>query len=124
VEKVIHYIRHNFWPLRSFTDLFDLSGSGRALRDTIANVRVHGTTGQRPIERFQAQALRPLPEFLPDCRDHRPCKGLLRFSIRFDAKSYTCPLGPSANSVIVQSRPPHPLRLSQDKVIATHSRFL
>ena len=25
VEKgVIHYIRHNFWPLRSFTDLFDL----------------------------------------------------------------------------------------------------
>jgi len=23
-KGVIHYIRHNFWPLRSFTDLFDL----------------------------------------------------------------------------------------------------
>src|SRR4030042_1303946 len=75
VEKgVIHYIRHNFWPLRSFTDLFDLQAQANHWRDTIANVRIHGTTGQRPIRRFQAQALRPLPEFLPDCRDTASAK--------------------------------------------------
>jgi transposase len=67
VEKgVIHYIRHNFWPLRSFSDLFDLQAQADHWRDTIANVRIHGTTGQKPIERFQVQALRALPEGLPD----------------------------------------------------------
>ena len=69
VEKgAIHYIRHNFWPLRSFTNLDDLQAQANHWRDQVANRRVHRTTGWRPIERFQPEAMRPLPEFLPDCR--------------------------------------------------------
>jgi len=95
VEKgVIHYIRHNFWPLRSFTDLFDLQAQADHWRDTLANVRIHGTTGQRPIERFQVQALRPLPGFVPDCRDTACARVYSDFSFRFDANTlYRSPLG-------------------------------
>jgi transposase len=123
VEKgVIHYIRHNFWPLRSFTDLFDLQAQAEHWRDTIANVRVHGTTGQRPIERFQAQALRPLPEFLPDCRDTAPAKVYSDFSIRFDANTYTVPPWAIGKQVIVKADPRTLCVYLKDKVIVTHSR--
>jgi transposase len=123
VEKgVIHYIRHNFWPLRSFTDLFDLQAQAEHWRDTIANLRVHGTTGQRPIERFQSQALKPLPEFLPDCRDTAPAKVYSDFSIRFDANTYTVPPWAIDKQVIVKADHRTLCVYLKDKVIATYPR--
>ena len=75
VEKgAIHYIRHNFWPLRTFRDLTDLQAQANQWRDQVANVRVHTTTGQPPIERFDPKAMRPLPALLPDCRDTAQAK--------------------------------------------------
>ena len=121
-KGAIHYIRHNFWPLRSFTDLFDLQAQAGHWRDTIANVRVHGTTGQRPIERFQVKALRPLPEFLPDCRDTAPAKVYSDFSIRFDANTYTVPPWAIGKQVIVKSDHRTLCVYLKDKVIATHPR--
>ena len=123
VEKgVIHYIRHNFWPLRSFTNLFDLQPQADHWRDTIANVRIHGTTGQKPIERFQVQALRALPEGLPDCRDTVPARVYSDFSIRFDANTYTVPPWAIDKQVIVKADHRTLTIYLKDKVIATHSR--
>jgi hypothetical protein len=123
VEKgVIHYIRHNFWPLRSFTDIFDLQIQADQWRDTVANVRVHGTTGQRPIERFQTQALKPLPVFLPDCRDTAPAKVYSDFSIRFDANTYTVPPWAIGKQVIVKADHRSLMIYLKDKVVATHPR--
>lgn len=123
VEKgAIHYIRHNFWPLRSFKDLSDLQVQADHWRDTVANVRIHSTTGQRPVERFQPQALRPLPEFLPDCRDTAPAKVHSDFSVRFDANTYTVPPWAIGKQVIVKADH-HTLTIYlRDKVIATHPR--
>ena len=123
VEKgVIHYIRYNFWPLRSFTNLFDLQPQADHWRDTIANVRIHGTTGQKPFERFQGQALRPLPEVLPDCRDTSPARVYSDFSIRFDANTYTVPPWAIGKQVIVKADH-HTLNVYlKDKAIATHPR--
>jgi transposase len=70
VEKgAIHYIRHNFWPLRTFRDLTDLQAQANQWRDQVANVSVHTPTGQPPIQRFDPKAMRSLPALLPDCRD-------------------------------------------------------
>jgi len=123
VEKgAIHYIRHNFWPLRSFTDLRDLQSQADHWRDTVANVRTHGTTGQRPIDRFQPQALRPLPEFLPDCRDTAPARVYSDFSVRFDANTYTVPAWAIGKQVIVKADH-HTLTIYlRAKAIATHTR--
>jgi transposase len=123
VEKgVIHYIRHNFWPLRSFTNLFDLQPQADHWRDTIANVRIHGTTGQRPIERFQVQALRPLPQVLPDCRDTSPARVYSDFSIRFDANTYTVPPWAIGKQVIAKADHRTLTVYLKDKAIATHPR--
>jgi transposase len=92
VEKgAIHYIRHNFWPLRSFTNLDDLQAQANHWRDQVANRRVHRTTGFRPIERFRPEAMRPLPEFLPDGRDTAVAKVHSDFAIQFDGNTYSAP---------------------------------
>jgi transposase len=75
VEKgAIHYIRHNFWPLRTFRDLTDLQAQANQWRDQVANVRIHTTTGEPPIQRFDPKAMRPLPALVPDCRDTAQAK--------------------------------------------------
>ena len=123
IEKgAIHYIRYNFWPLRSFKDLKDLQAQANHWRDHVANVRIHSTTGEKPIDRFKAESMRPLPELLPDCRDTAPLKVHSDFSIRFDGNSYTVPPWAIGKQVIAKADN-HTLTIYlKDKPIATHAR--
>lgn len=52
VESGVKYVRRNFWPGARFTDLDDLNRGGLRWCDEIANVRVHGTTKERPQDRL------------------------------------------------------------------------
>jgi transposase len=63
VERPVRYLKDNFWVGRQFTSLEDLQAQGDLWRDTVANVRQHGTLHERPIDRFQHEksALLPLP---------------------------------------------------------------
>ena len=91
IEAAIKYIRRNFWPLRSFKDLNDVQGQARKWLSTIANVRIHQTTGQQPDERFEDVNLKSLPDLLPDCREVCLLKVHKDFAVRFDANTYTTP---------------------------------
>src|SRR5271169_1410160 len=68
VERAIGYARQNFWPLREFTDLHDVNRQARQWLSEIANQRQHRETRQRPIDRFQPTALKPLPVIPYDYR--------------------------------------------------------
>ena len=48
VEDGIKFLRGNFWPGRTFTDLADLNAQARAWRDTFANPREHAATRKVP----------------------------------------------------------------------------
>jgi transposase len=63
VESGIKYVKGNFWPGIQFIDDEDLNRQGRTWYETVANVRVHGTTHERPIDRWPAEraALHALP---------------------------------------------------------------
>jgi transposase len=123
VEKgAIHYIRHNFWPLRTFRDLTDLQAQANQWRDQVANVRVHNTTGQRPIERFDPKAMRPLPDLVPDCRDQAPAKVHTDFSIRFDGNTYTVPPWLIGKTITVKADHHQVTCYFKDKTVATHLR--
>jgi transposase len=69
VENSIGYLRKNFWPLRTFTDLADVNSQVRQWLDQIANKRLHRETRQTPDERFRPECLGPLPPLIPDYRD-------------------------------------------------------
>ena len=91
IESAIKYIRRNFWPLRSFKDLNDVQGQARKWLSTIANVRIHQTTGRQPNERFEDVKLKSLPDLLPDCREVSLLKVHKDFAVRFDGNTYTTP---------------------------------
>jgi len=64
VERPIRYLRDNFFYGRSFVSDDDLNAQVQQWLEERANVRVHATTQERPVERFkrdERQALLPLP---------------------------------------------------------------
>ena len=91
VEKSVAYLRSNFWPLRSFTDLADVNRQVRQWLDEVANVRLHRETRQRPCDRFRPDTLRPLPALAPDYRDTAEVFVYKDLRWHFDANRYYAP---------------------------------
>jgi transposase len=52
VESGVKYFRRNFLPGRSFVDERDFAEQLGVWISTVADVRVHGTTHERPLDRF------------------------------------------------------------------------
>jgi transposase len=123
VEKgAIHYIRHNFWPLRSFTNLDALQAPANQWRDQIANRRVHRTTGFRPIERFHPEAMRPFPDVLPECRDTAVAKVHRDCAVQCDGNFYSAPPWAIAKTLTVKADHRHVTLSLKEKASATHTR--
>lgn len=91
VESGIHYFRTSFmdgrplesWPLlRSELDAW--------IRE-VANVRLHRTTRQRPVDRFEGERplLQPLPPQESDIAIPRPVKATSTARVHFDGNAYT-----------------------------------
>jgi transposase len=91
IESGIKYLRNNFFPARKFTDLEDIRVQVRQWLDTVANTRVHKTTGQKPLDRLCRDRLTPLPEVIPDCRETGTYLVHKDFGVRFDGNVYTTP---------------------------------
>jgi len=59
VESGIGYVRKNFWPrVVSYRSASDLVPQARDWLANTANVRIHGTTGERPLDRLPLEQLR------------------------------------------------------------------
>lgn len=56
VESGVKYVKRNFLPGREFRDLGDFNEQLRAWQLEVADVRVHGTTHERPLDRFAGEA--------------------------------------------------------------------
>jgi hypothetical protein len=56
----VAYLRGNFWSGLRVTDLAALNRQARHWLATVANVRVHGTTGETPVSRLPQEALAPV----------------------------------------------------------------
>jgi transposase len=62
VERVVHYVQHNFFAGESFVDLADCRVRAETWCSVTAGLRIHGTTQLKPIEAFRTQEL---PLLLP-----------------------------------------------------------
>lgn len=122
VERSIHYIRQNFWPLRSFTDLADVQRQVEEWLNTIANVRIHQTTGERPKDRFNKVTLRPLPQLLPDLRETLTVLVHKDFAVRFDGNTYTTPPWTIGKQLTLKADQTTVTIYHHEKAICTHSR--
>ena len=55
VERGVGYVKSSFLEGRAFVDLTDLNRQLEIWVDTVANVRVHGTTQTRPVDRHAGE---------------------------------------------------------------------
>jgi transposase len=60
VERGVQYVKDNFWPGRTYTDIADLNRQAIAWCRQV-DQRIHGTTGERPCDRIKDENLLPLP---------------------------------------------------------------
>jgi len=95
VERPFHYIENNFLKRQRsrFTDLDDLNARVKQWLANVANVRNHGTTRERPVDRLVRERpfLKPLPSIRP-----QPFLTLARqvgtdFSVAIDTHRYSVP---------------------------------
>lgn len=94
VESGVKYVKRNFVPGRVFRDLEDFNEQLATWQADVADLREHGTTHQRPIDRFtdEARALVPTaghPSFLQACvRDRVAAEDWL---VSIDGNRYSVP---------------------------------
>lgn len=122
IESAIKYLRRNFWPLRTFTDLCDVNRQVRKWLDTVANVRVHQSTLKRPVDRFVDVYLKALPELIADSRETQTLKVYKDFAVRFDANTYTTPPWAIGKQVTLKADQQTVTIFYQHKKIAVHDR--
>ena len=97
VERPIRYVRENFFYGRRFASDADLDAQLVRWLDEVANVRIHATTGERPLDRFERderQVLRPLAA--------RPYQ---RVALRRETKSQRFWRGDTPTLIEVERRP-------------------
>ena len=80
VERPVSYLRSSFFYGRTFTSDSDLNAQAQHWLDTVANVRVHSTLKERPLDRLARElgslkplALRPYRSYVlaPDVKKKR-----------------------------------------------------
>lgn len=125
VERGIGYVKENFWPSARFTDLLDLNAQAQGWVRTVADVRIHGTTGERPatrLERERAHLLAlPAPETVqPLLREVRKV-GRDGF-VRWDGSSYGVPWQWAGQLVAVQASATLVEIWANDQRVAVHPR--
>jgi transposase len=91
IERAVRYLRQNFWPLRTFSDLTDVNLQARHWLEQVANQRRHRETGETPAARFQPETLRALPVIVPDYRDTAEALVHKDLRLSFDVNRYCVP---------------------------------
>jgi transposase len=94
VERMVDYVRDNFLLGREFADLPDLNAQATAWLDGVANVRVHATTGHRPVDLLanEAEHLTPIGSIRPYTFVERlPRKVAAESMVSFRSSRYSVP---------------------------------
>jgi len=91
VEGGVRYVKRNALQGRSFECFEDYVHFAPQWRNTIANVRIHATTRQRPVDRFEDERvkLRPLPLIPFDTEEVVAGVATPHARVRFDGNRYS-----------------------------------
>lgn len=124
VESGVKYVKQNFWPrVKNFEDLSHLNVQARNWMDDIANVRVHGTTHEVPVDRWlqeHLKAFNPVP--FETVERHRR-KVFNDCQISYEGNRYSVPAQWVGQMVSVQDDKNGRIRIYADNVqVAEHTK--
>jgi len=107
VESGVKYFKGNFLPGRTFVDDVHLDEALREWMATVADVRVHGTTHERPLDRFGREAATLVPTgSQPSFRLEAPLHRIVAddWLVSVDTNRYSVPFTLVGQPVEIQRR--------------------
>jgi transposase len=126
VEGGVRYVKHNALAGREaeLTCFEDYLALAPLWRDQVANVRLHETTRERPIDRFQRECscLRPLPAIPFDTDEIVPAVVSPHARVEFDGNRYSTPPELVRRAVTIRADRDEVRVLHEGQVLAQHAR--
>jgi transposase len=124
VEAGVGYIKKNFLHGLELTDFHAIGAAAKVWLDTIANVRIHGETQQRPVdllvqERPHLRPLNPHPYDLAHTSTHVASS---QFRITLDTNQYSVPAAYAHRRLTVKAYPDRVCLYFDNQLIARHVR--
>ncbi len=127
VESGVKYVKGNFLPGRTFHDDQHLAEELLGWMTTIADQRIHGTTHERPIDRFTREQAALLPTTgQPSFRLEATYPRVVAddFLVNLDTNRYSVPFRLIGRTVQVQRTAGRVLMTYQGAVVAEHAELL
>ena len=124
VESGVGYVKKNFLRGLELTDLGAIQAAAQLWLDTIANVRIHGETHQRPVDLF-AQERQRLTSLNPNPYDVArtlTTNGSSQFRITLDTNKYSVPCAYAHRRLTVKAYPDRICIYFDNELIARHQR--
>jgi transposase len=123
VESGVKYVKRSFLPGQEFSSLADASEQVLAWVREVADQRIHGTTHEQPVARFQKENLRALtnrpPYQLQVCQMRRVANDCM---ISYASNRYSVPWKYVHQSVELQEHDDTLFIYFQGAIIATHRK--
>jgi transposase len=124
VENAVGYVKKNFLAGLEPSDFSQLNPAVRQWLDSVANVRLHGSTKRQPVELFATErpSLKPLPSRPYDLGTILPARANSQFRVTLDTNTYSVPAEYAGTHLTLKLYPDHLCLYHQDKLIARHLR--
>ena len=124
VESGVGYVKKNFLNGLEIPDFSALNPAAQVWLETIANVRIHGETHQRPVDRFAEEQprLHPAPSVAFDIATVESVRASSRFRVTYDTNRYSVPAEYATTPVTLKVYPDRLCIYHQEQLIARHPR--
>lgn len=124
VENGVGYVKKNFLNGLEIPSFAAINPAAIQWRDTIANVRIHGETNEKPIARFEKEKplLKALPVMPYDCAVIQPADVSRCCHIIFQSNRYSVPYLYASQRLTLKILPEQLLFFHNEKLVATHVR--
>jgi hypothetical protein len=124
VENAVGYVKKNFLAGLDIPDFSALGPAARHWLDTVANVRLHGETRQKPLDLWQQETpyLSPLPLHPFDIATVSQVRASRQFRVTFETNRYSVPAHYAGQALTLKTYPDRLCISLGDNLIARHVR--
>ena len=126
VENGVGYVKKNFLAGLELPDFAALQPAATLWMDTVANVRMHESTHQRPIDRFEeerARLLRPNPAGF-DLARVSTVRATKQFRVPLDSNHYTVPARYAGTRLTLKAYADRVCIYDHEQLVVRHPRSM